>query len=208
MFQNKSMADFVQELSSASPTPGGGGSSAVVAAFATALGMMVTNLTIGKKKYAEYEEKVIEVKEKLSILQIKLFSLAEEDEKAFLPLAQAYRMPAVTEEEKEKKKRVMEEALYEASIVPLAIMESIMETIELLSVLKEKGTKIAISDVGVGITFACAAMEGASLNVFINTKMMTDKDKSMDLNRRAEKLLEQAEACKKNIYCSIVDELR
>ena len=170
MFQNRRMIDFIQDLSSASPTPGGGGSSAIVAALASALGMMVTNLTIGKKKYAEFEEEVILVRQRLSELQIKLLSLAEEDEKAFLPLAEAYKMPTSTEEEKEIKKNVMEKALYEASIVPLAIMETVMETMELLSVLREKGTKIAISDVGVGITFANAAMEGAGLNVFINTK--------------------------------------
>ena len=208
MFQNRRMIDFIQDLSSASPTPGGGGSSAIVAALASALGMMVTNLTIGKKKYAEFEEEVILVRQRLSELQIKLLSLAEEDEKAFLPLAEAYKMPTSTEEEKEKKKIVMEKALYEASIVPLAIMETVMETMELLSVLKEKGTKIAISDVGVGITFANAAMEGAGLNVFINTKMMADKDRRTELNKRADELLERSESCRKKIYCSVVNELR
>lgn len=208
MFRNKSITGFIEELSSSSPVPGGGGTSAMVGAFAAALGMMVTNLTIGKKKYAEFEEEVISVREELAELQRKLLVLAEEDEKAFLPLSEAYRMPTGTEEERQKKKQVMEQALYDASIVPLDIMETIMKAMDLLTVLKEKGAKIALSDVGVGVTFACAAMEGASLNVFINTKMMEDREKSGELNHRADYLLAKAKECKESVYDDIVTELR
>ena len=89
----------------------------------------------------------------------------------------------------------METALYEASLVPLEIMETIAEVMEELELLGEKGSRLALSDVGVGILFAQAALEGASLNVFINTGMMKDREKAEALDRQADRLIEEGEMC-------------
>ena len=125
MMLEKKTTEFLEELSSAAPVPGGGGASAAVGAFAAALGLMVANLTIGKKKYKDVENQMEESKKSLEFLKEKLIRLTDQDAEAFVPLAEAYRLPKETEEEKKYKEQIMEEALYQAAIVPLQIMETI-----------------------------------------------------------------------------------
>lgn len=102
----------------------------------------------------------------------------------------------------------METALYEASLVPLEIMETIAEVIEELELLGEKGSRLALSDVGVGILFAQAALEGASLNVFINTGMMKDRERAEALDRQADRLIEEGGRKKEQIYQKVLKQLR
>ncbi len=199
---------FLEVLSSSEPVPGGGGASAAVGAFAAALGMMVANLTIGKKKYADVEAEVMEMKEKLEILRDQLEALTDKDAEAFEPLSKAYGLPKESEEQKQEKQRVLEKALYDASIVPLEIMETIMEVMHLLKKLGEKGSRIAISDVGVGILFAEAALEGASLNVFINTNLMKDGIKAGELNKKADALIAEGQLLKKEVYGNVLAKIR
>lgn len=200
----KKTVDFIQELSSAAPVPGGGGASATVGAFATALGMMVANLTIGKKKYAAYEEEVIEIKGKLQEQQNELIQLVNKDAEAFWPLSQVYGMPKDTPEQKEAKEKAMEEALYQASLPPIRMMEVILDCMDLLGVLGEKGSRLAVSDVGVGILFAQAALEGASLNVFINTSMMKNKERSIALEDKANDLILRGMRRKDAVYSNVL----
>ena len=131
--------------------------------------LMVANLTVGKKKYADVEAEMIEICGRLEKIRDRLIVLTDEDAKAFEPLSKAYGLPKNTPEEKAEKERILEQALYEASLTPMEIMKTVLESMKLLEILGEKGSRIAISDVGVGILFAQAALEGASLNVFINT---------------------------------------
>ena len=112
MMLEKKTTEFLEVLSSKEPVPGGGGASAAVGAFGSALGMMVANLTVGKKKYAEVEDEIIEVREKLSDLQKELVELADADARAFEPLSRAYGLPKETEEQRLEKEKVMEQALY------------------------------------------------------------------------------------------------
>lgn len=199
---------FLDRLSSKAPVPGGGGASATVGAFATALGMMVANLTVGKKKYADVEEEIIEIRAKLESLREELIDLTDEDAKAFEPLAKAYGLPKDTIEQQEEKAKIMEEALYEASIVPLKIMEKVYETMKLLKVLGESGSRLAVSDVGVGILFAQAALEGASLNVFINTKMMKNQARKEELEGTADRLIFEGKVLKETVYDAVLKELK
>ena len=175
MMLEKKTTEFLEELSSSAPVPGGGGASAAAGAYAAALGLMVGNLTTGKKKYADVEEEICESMKKLEQLRDKLTRLVDEDAKAFEPLSKAYGMPKETEEQKKLKEQVLETALREACRVPLEIMEVSIEVMELLQVLEEKGSRLAVSDAGVGILFAKTSLEGASLNVFINTRLMKDR---------------------------------
>lgn len=208
MMLEKQTTEFLAELSSASPVPGGGGASAAVGAFAAALGMMVANLTIGKKKYKEYEEEVLAARSELARIQGELVHLTDEDAKAFEPLSRAYGLPKETEEQKAEKDRIMEEALYEASLVPLRIMETVAQAIDILDMLEKKGSRLAVSDVGVGILFAQAALEGASLNIFINTKMMRDRERADKLNARATELIESGRMKKETIYGAVLQKIR
>lgn len=196
----KPATQFLSELSSNAPVPGGGGASAAVGAFAAALGMMVTNLTIGKKKYADYEEEVKAVRDRLEGLRDQLIDLVDGDAVAFEPLSKAYSIP----KDDPERDTVMENALYEASVVPMSIMETVLAAAKELEILVAKGSKLAVSDVGVGILFAQAAIEGASLNVYINTKSMKDRERAAALDAKADAIIAEGAALKARIYDGVL----
>lgn len=196
----KPATQFLSELSSNAPVPGGGGASAAVGAFAAALGMMVTNLTIGKKKYADYEEEVKAVRDRLEGLRDQLIDLVDGDAVAFEPLSKAYSIP----KDDPERDTIMENALYEASVVPMSIMETVLAAAKELEILVAKGSKLAVSDVGVGILFAQAAIEGASLNVYINTKSMKDRDRAAALDVKADAIIAEGAALKARIYSGVL----
>lgn len=204
----KKTTEFLEELSSSAPVPGGGGASAVAGAYAAALGLMVGNLTTGKKKYADVEEEICESMKKLEQLRDKLTRLVDEDAKAFEPLSKAYGMPKETEEQKKLKEQVMETALREACRVPLEIMEVSIEVMELLQVLEEKGSRLAVSDAGVGILFAKTSLEGASLNVFINTRLMKDRQYAEELNQRADAWIARGRTLEQQVYHGVLEKIR
>ncbi len=196
--------EFLDELSSRASVPGGGGASAAVGAYAAALGQMVANLTAGKKKYADVEGEILGAREHLEQLQKELIRLVDADAEAFEPLAKAYSLPKETPEEQAEKDRVMEEALLTASQTPLTTMETILETMQELKILAEEGSKLAVSDAGVGILFAQAALEGASLNVFINTNMMKDAERANELNARADEMIQSGRDLKEQVYDTVL----
>jgi len=207
MLLEQKTTDFLEQLSSSAPIPGGGGASAAVGAFASALGLMVTNLTVGKKKYADVEEEILEIREKLEQKKQDLVRMVDEDAEAFEPLAKAYRMPKETEEEQAEKEKVMEAALKNAAEA-LCIMKTIVDTMEMIRVLGEKGSRLAVSDAGVAILFAQAALEGASLNIFINTKMMKDQEEAERLNYRADQLIATGKELKETTYDAVLKGIR
>lgn len=196
----KPATQFLSELSSNAPVPGGGGAAAAVGAFAAALGMMVTNLTIGKKKYADYEEEVKAVRDRLEGLRDQLIDLVDGDAVAFEPLSKAYSIP----KDDPERDTIMENALYEASVVPMSIMETVLAAAKELEILVAKGSKLAVSDVGVGILFAQAAIEGASLNVYINTKSMKDRERAAALDAKADAIIAEGAALKARIYDGVL----
>ncbi|MEA5024168.1 Methenyltetrahydrofolate cyclohydrolase [bioreactor metagenome] len=171
-----SAKDFVSALSSKDPIPGGGGASAYVGSMGMALGVMVGNLTVGKKKYADVEADIKVLMEKSEKVIARFQSLVAEDAAAFYPLSQAYGMPKNTEEELQRKEETLQKALVNATLVPLEIARCCAEGIDLQEEFAQKGTRIAISDVGVGVAFLKAALEGAKLNVLINTQIMKDQE--------------------------------
>ena len=204
----KKTTEFLDALSSAEPVPGGGGASAAVGACASALGMMVAHLTMGKKKYAEYEEEIKEALKKLEELRDRLVALTDADAEAFEPLSKAYGLPKETKEQQKEKEQILEAALYEASIVPVQIMETILDAMAYLETLSEKGSRIVISDVGAGILFAEAALEGASLNIFINTKLMKDRERAEELGRKAEEMIRRGRELKDVIFSAVLKEIK
>lgn len=195
MIEKQQIGTWTDTLASKAPVPGGGGASALGGALGAALGQMVANLTVGKKRYADVEEEMQQSLTVLAGLQAEFLHLADEDARVFAPLAQAYGMPGDTPEQKAEKEQVMEERLLAASLVPLAMMEKAREVLEILEQLEVKGSRMAVSDVGVAVQFARAAVTGAVMNVYINTKSMKNRDKAAELNRKAEKLLE--DGCRK-----------
>ena len=193
--------DFLDELSSSSPTPGGGGASGLVGAIGCALGLMVGNLTVGKKKYKDVEDEIREIMEK------QLVTSVDDDAENFKPLAEAYRLPKNTEEEKKHKEFVMESCLLDASLVPLQIMDLSYQSLKLFSTLNEKGTVMAISDVGVGVQCLRSALTGSIMNVYINTKSMKNREMAEKMNKRAEKLLVEGQLLADEITNSVIKKL-
>ena len=181
--------EFCRELASAAPTPGGGGASALAGALAAALGGMVTSLTRDKKKYEAVQQDMLRLDAELEQLRLRLLALVEEDARAFLPLAAAYRLPSATPVEKAEKARVMEEALYNASLPPLEMLRTTVRVLEALEELAGKGSALAISDVGVGAALGRAALQGAILNLYINAASLQDRKKADELRGEAEILL-------------------
>ena len=208
MVEQKTIEGFLEVLSSREPVPGGGGASALAGALGNALGQMVANLTIGKKKYADVEEEMKDLNGQLEALKAEFLHLADEDAQVFAPLAQCYSLPSLTEEEKAYKERVMEERLLDASFVPLEIMEHAVAMLGILEILGDKGSRLAVSDVGVGVQFIRASLLGAVMNVYINTKSMKNREKAEELNARAGQLIEEGTAWADRIYAKVLDQLR
>ena len=177
--------EFLDVLGSSEPVPGGGGASALAGALAAALGLMVGSLTVGKKKYADVEEDIISLKAQADKLQEELLALVEKDAEMFMPLAEAYRMPKDAPDRDE----VMERCLADAAATPLEIMELSAKAIELLEGFAAKGSKLAVSDAATGAALAKGAMMGAAVNVRVNTRLMKDKARAVELDGRADALI-------------------
>lgn len=193
------MKDFLDALSSKEPTPGGGGASALVAAVSCSLCSMVSNLTTGKKKYAQYQDKIDEylvlLKEKNELLQADI----EKDAKAFAPLAKAYSLDKSTEGYED----IMEKALFDAATAPKEILEDIYSLVPVIENLAVMGSRLAISDVAVAAACLEAAMKGCVLNVYINTRSMKNKDTAQKMNAYAEKIVSDGSKRMQKVYADI-----
>jgi formiminotetrahydrofolate cyclodeaminase len=199
--------EFVDALASKTPVPGGGGAAALVGALGVALGNMVGSLTVGKPRFAAAEADIIALKARAETLQTELLELINRDAEAFEPLSHAYGLPTGTEKERAYKAKVMEECLREAAAVPLGIMEKCGTAIELHERFATKGNPLALSDIGVGVKFAQAALQGASLNVFINTKAMTDRLYAKEINNRVHALLDSSVSKADALFERVMEEL-
>ncbi len=184
-FSAMQIDNFNTLLASRAAVPGGGGASALVASLGAALGSMVSNLTIGKKKYARYEDELNTLLIELDELRIKCQSLMDEDAKAFEPLSKAYSIPKDDPNRTEE----MERCLRLAAEPPMKILRLACRGILIHQRLEEIGSVLAISDVGTGVVMLWAALYGAAMNVRVNTKLMTDRVYAEELNSEVDALM-------------------
>ena len=192
----ESCRKFVEVLASDAPAPGGGGAAALVGAIGTALGSMVGSLTVGKKKYADVEAEIIALQGKCSALQKELLDQVEADEKGFVPLAKAYGIP----KDDPARAETLEKATVTACQVPVCIMELCCEAMEAIAVFAAKGSRLAVSDAGCAAVCVKAALQAASLNVFINTKTLKDRALAEEMNARCLGMLETYGAMADGIF--------
>ena len=192
---DKTVTVFTEELASPAPVPGGGGASALVGAIGVALGDMVGELTVGKKKYADVEEDVKALMVNAQELRRRFLELIDGDAEAFAPLAKAYGIP----KDDPTRDEVMENALKVACGVPMDIMRACGEALDLIEEFAAKGSKLAISDAGCGAVLCKAAMQAASLNVFINTKSMKDREYAANIDRQVDERMDK--------YMKLADEV-
>jgi len=199
-FADMTCNEFVDKLASKSPVPGGGGVAALVGAIGTALSSMVCNLTTGKKRYAEFEVDIQDILKKAADLQQDLMEMIDEDAENFLPLSKAYGMPKDTEEERRLKEETMEKALKQACEVPVKIVKACYEAIKLHSELVEKGSRLAISDVGVGVQCLRAAIISGWLNIIININSIKDDDYVNKVRKETEDLVKEGVILTDKVY--------
>lgn len=197
----KSCREFVSLLASDAPAPGGGGAAALVGAIGTALGNMVGALTVGKKKYADVEEKIKCLMSRCNELQTQLLDQVAADAEGFVPLARAYGIP----EDDPNRAETLERATVTACQAPMRIMELCCDSLNVIAVMAEKGSRLAVSDAGCAAALVKAALQAASLNVFINTKTLRDRALAQEMNEKCLDMLERYGALADQIFNQVKD---
>ena len=199
--------EYIKELASKAPVPGGGGASAVAGALSAALSSMVCNLTIGKKSFAAVEEDIKNILSDLNKHMESFIKLSDKDAQVFYPLSQAYGFKPQNEEEKALHEANMEKLLFDAAIVPLDIMKEANSMLNSIDFLAKKGSKLAISDAGVAVGLLRSAVCGAMMNVVINVKYMKDRDIAQRLLDEASEILEDTMNKSDIIYREVLEVL-
>lgn len=188
MLASRTVQDFLAELASASPAPGGGSTSALAGALGCALTAMVCQLTIGKKKYELIQAEMQELLAAASRAQQEFVELMEKDTAAFTRVMQAFSLPKDSDDQKALRSRAIQTATTEATQVPLRVMELCDEALALTASVAEKGNVNSISDAGVGALLLHAGCHGAALNVSINLATLKDPAYIEATRRRMEEI--------------------
>ena len=199
-----SCAAFTDKLASGDPVPGGGGAAALMGALGASLCEMAGNLTVGKKKYAAYEDDLRRMITEADLLRRRLLELIDEDARAFAPLSKAYSLPKDSPDYEDTLRLVT----INACKAPYEMMESCGKAVALLEEMQEKCSVLMLSDVGCGAVAAKAALEAAAMNVFINTRSLPGEGEALLMERKAEALLSEYMPRARKIADSVMESLR
>ncbi len=206
-FLDKSLAQFLDELASDAPVPGGGSTAALTGALAAALVSMVGHLTVGKKRYADVEAEVKALLDQSERLRKQLADLLEADTQVYTSLSQAYKLPRDTDEQKAARTAAIQAALKEAEAVPMRIAEACAEVLDLCTPMAEKGNRLAVSDAGVAALLAEASLRSAALNVLINLVYIEDEEFVSREQAKLDRLLEGKAQLKEQVYELVIEKL-
>jgi formiminotetrahydrofolate cyclodeaminase len=198
---------FLNELASSAPAPGGGSVAALSGAIGAALISMVSNLTVGKEKYAGVQDEITALLKKSEKLRKELTELVEEDVRVYTELNMTMKMPRDTEEQKQVRSGAMDKALKAATDVPMRVAEACVSVMELCHLAAEKGNANAVSDVGVGILMAEAGLRSAALNVLINLGWIKDEAFVKESRKKLDSLLKGKPVLRDEIYELVVSKL-
>jgi len=195
MLTSRTVTQFLDELASNSPAPGGGSVAALAGAIGTALTSMVCNLTIGKKKYADVQAELQSVLVESENLRKKMTALVEKDTEAFNAVMAAFGMSKSTEKEQKQRAAAIQQATKSATLVPLDVMSLCGHALSLAKVVAEKGNRNSASDAGVAALMLQAGCASAELNVRINLTSLNDEsfvrqttEKMSELSERVKRL--------------------
>ena len=197
-------SEFVDLLASDAPAPGGGSAAALEGALGAALTAMVCGLTVGKKKYAEFQELAEEAQKKATDLKARFVDVMDRDTEAFNVVSAAFGMPKATDEEKAARSAAIQEGLKGCTKTPFEMMELAVETLELTASILGKSNDSAASDLGVSALSLRAAIQGAWLNVLINIGSLKDTALAEDYRKKGEALLAKALPLADEIYDTVV----
>jgi len=205
MNPNKTLQEYFDELSSNSPTPGGGNVAALCGALSSSLGIMVCNLTIGKKKYADVEQEMIGLKEKLVTIQKIFIELGQKDNASFDKVMDAFKLPKETEQEKDSRSKAIEDATIGATTAPMEVIQTSKAFLPILEIIIDKGNKNSISDAGVAAALVRTAANGAYLNVLINCSSLINQTFANELRKTADILIEEVVRTSDRLFEQVVN---
>ncbi len=175
MYSKVTLKEFIDDLASSSPAPGGGAAGAYAAAIAAALTSMVANLTVNKKKYADYQGTMEEVIAYTKTMQLDLIDLISEDIEAFNKVMKSYKLPKDTDEKKKVRKEEIQKSLKEATETPMRLCEMMRNLFEYIEKVAKYGNKNAVSDAASANELAYATFNIGSYNVMINLNAIKDE---------------------------------
>lgn len=204
---SKTLGNYIEELSSSSPTPGGGNVAALCGVLATSLGSMVCALTIGKKKYTDVEEEMKSIQGALKNLQDDFLSLAKKDNEAFDKVMEAFKLPKETEEQKNARRNEIDNATLNAAIVPAEVIAKCKQILPYLASVAEKGNQNSISDAGVALSLISTAAQGAFLNVVINCSGLLNRVTAEEFLKRSEIPYREVKRECDNLITSMIDKM-
>jgi methenyltetrahydrofolate cyclohydrolase len=205
MLTTKTVNEFINELASNSPAPGGGSVASLAGALGSALTSMVCNLTIGKKKYSEVREEMESVLKKSEDLRALLTRLIDEDTDSFNEVMRAFAMPKETDEQKSQRTAAIQRTTKNATLIPLKVMQLCEQTLLLTRVVAEKGNVNSVSDAGVAALMAHAACMSAKLNVQINLGSLHDTAFIQDTTTQIRQIAERVEVMSLSILKHVND---
>jgi len=204
---DKTVTTFLDALASSAPAPGGGSVAALAGAMGSALVSMVCNLTLGKKRYADVQDDIRALVTQSEALRHELVNLLEADVQAYTGVSNAYKMPKETEEEKATRTAAIQEALKEATVVPMQVAEACCRALDLCTPAAEKGNVYAVSDAGVAALMAEAGLRSAALNIYINLNAIQDTSFCAEMGSKLDALLAGKPELKDEIYEMVVAKL-
>ena len=207
-YRSYTLENFEEALGAKSSVPGGGGAAGYAAALSADLGRMVIAFTVGKKTYAEWEDTLLDCRRRLRDLGQRALDSIDRDAEVFEPLSRAYGLPKTTPEEEEKRRAVLEVCLLEAASSPLELLRLCDELTGALEEAAAHGSRLMRSDAGCAAALCRASMTCALMNVYINTRLMTNREKAEAMNREAEALAEKNDRRLAAVSDRITEELK
>ena len=200
------VSQFADVMASDAPAPGGGSASALNGAIGAGLAAMVCALTVGKKKYVEFEGLAKETEGKALALKDKFVAIIDTDTEAFNAVSAVFTMPKDTDEQKAARKAAMLEALKGCTISPYQMMELAAEALELVSSLVGKSNATAASDLGCAALNLKSCIQGAWLNVCININGMADQAFADEYRAKGQAILDKALPMADAAYQAILEQ--
>ncbi|MFZ5945834.1 MAG: cyclodeaminase/cyclohydrolase family protein [Bacillota bacterium] len=207
MLKNLKLNEFIDELASSSPAPGGGSVSALAGSVSSALVCMVINLTVGKEKFQAVEEELSVALQEVEGLKIRLCDYIDRDTDAFNKVMDAFKLPKNNDEEKEFRTKSIQEAMKNAALLPLEVARDCLQSMHLAKLVAEKGNPNALSDAGVAGLMAYAGLHGAILNVEINLGSIKDEGFVSELIDKKESILQEGKLLQEEILKTVHSKL-
>ena len=202
------ITQFLEELSSSSPAPGGGSVAALNGTLSAGLSSMVGNLTYNKKEYKKVKEIMIELSDQAQRLKEFFTESIDKDTEAFNKVMEAFSLPKGTDQEKALREKAIMEATKGATLVPFSVLEKTREAAELALTAAEKGNRNSLSDAGVAGLTAATAAEGALYNVMINLDSIDDEEFNKETAKKAIEINNQVQETVTKIKTIVQEKLK